>query len=144
MTDLDKLLKDTLRNLRALPSRSPDELEDYLHTAILHNLERGRQAEQWMAHAYRIVQLRLRYGREAPAYIEVVEDMLPSHEPQPDHHLDIKAAIMRLGQRERELVIAYFYLDQSVPQIAKHWNMPVRATHRLLHRALRLLKKELQ
>lgn len=76
-----------------------------------------------------------RRRRPVLAESEAVWDLLPDP--------DVARAVADLPMRLREVVVARYYMDWSVPQISGHLNVPLGTVKSRLHRALKRVEGSL-
>ena len=78
-----------------------------------------------------------------PRHAELNESM-PAESADADVGADVKAAVMRLGEKYRAPVILYYYEDMPVEQTAEALSLPKGTVVSRLSRAREQLRKELR
>lgn len=85
---------------------------------------------------------RLKAERRAKARLEVY----PEHRVSPvsDSALVVRAAISELPHREKAALVLRFYEDLTVPEVARHLDLPEGTVKSLIHRGAQRLRLKLK
>jgi len=135
--------RDRLYRALVLATRDPDTASEAVDEAMARAAERWnviasydcpegwvyRVALNWARSVFR------RRLRPVPADADLTWDALPDP--------DVSRAVERLPYKFRVVVVARYYLDWSMDQIAEGLEVPVGTVKSRLHRAHTLLKREL-
>ena len=137
-------LSNTLRMVQALKARSPDELEDYFHDSVLDRLEGGHDLEGWLPYIYKSVRRKIEFGREAREHLPFQEELVEGRETSLSLRLDLDKALNSLAPRKRALIYQYYYLDRTLRDIAREWNVSFQAVSTMHQRALKEMREFLR
>lgn len=134
------------RTLRNVPAQRPDEIDDYIQDAILRNLLRGRDPEQWMAHVNRSVRERIGFGNREPRPFLLLNEEDLRYNPQiaMETTIDIRQALATLTPMQREVVIGYFFEGKTQLELAKERGVSREAVLFMIRRALKQMRKYFQ
>ena len=142
---LDDELAATLHTISALKARSPDELEDYFHDAILKAIQQGKPLKQWLGYIYKTVSKRIACGQEARGYLSIEESLVPdSHTIDTGLQLDIRKALAVLSPLRRQYIYEYFYEGYTMEEIAKRHGVGNQTIGTVIKRGLREMRKVLE
>ena len=134
--------------------RDPDEAEDVTQAAFMNAfraLRRGDQPEKpraWLLTIARnVVRRRARLRAERPQEVELEADselLLTLDDPQGSPSADIHAALRRLTDAQREVILLREIQGRSYAEIAFALGLSVSAVEALIFRARRALAEELE
>jgi RNA polymerase sigma factor (sigma-70 family) len=135
-------LTETLRTVRSLKARVPDEMEDYLHDSIVRSLLKGGKIS-W-GYIYTAVKRRLGFGREAQPYVPLEESIVPSVERVSiDTKLDLHKALSALSERKRTYVIHYFYEGYTLGEIGEKYGVSSARVDQIISKAVHEMRETL-
>lgn len=134
--------------------RNPDEAEDVTQAAFMNAfraLRRGDQPEKpraWLLTIARnVVRRRARLRAERPQEVELEADselLLTLDDPEGSPSADIHAALRRLTDAQREVILLREIQGRSYAEIAFELGLSVSAVEALIFRARRALADELE
>ena len=142
---LDEELASTLHTIYALKARSPDELEDYFHDAILRAIQQGKPLKEWLGYLYRSVSNRIACGQEARPYLSLEESLIPdNHIVDTGLEVDIKKALALLSPLRQQYIYDYFYEGYTTEEIAERYGVSNQTVGTVIRRGLKEMRKVLE
>jgi DNA-directed RNA polymerase specialized sigma24 family protein len=142
---LDDELAATLHAIYALKARSPDELQDYFHDAVLTTLEQGKPLQEWLGYIYKAVYKRIGWGLEVRNYIPIEESLIPDSKPiDTGLCLDMEKALGVLSPLRRQYIYEYFYEGYTTEEIATKHGVSNQTVGTVIRRGLKEMKKVLE
>lgn len=141
---LEEELANTFRIIRSLNPRSPDELEDYFHDAIVLALKQGYNLENWLAYLYASVKSRIARGNEAPVHLSLNDDL--TQDPQDTFigiKVDIERALHTLSPRKKQYIIEHFYEGYTLEEMGKKYHISNQAVSKVIQQGLQDMRKVL-
>lgn len=140
----DNDLHDTLASVRALEAIRPDNLEDYYHDAIVHELRKGREIHKWLGYIYQCVSKRIGRGREGPIDISLDENItLFNRRTSIDLELDMKYALGTLTYKQALYIYNYYYEGYTLEEIALANYVSMKSVDFCIQRGLQRLRQVL-
>lgn len=131
---------------------SPDAAEECVAVAVgraWEHLDRGRRIDNlagWIT-AVAMNEVRRHHRRwdraRRSARLTVVEHATPGPGPGVDARIDLQRALGTLGDRQRQVVALHYGLDLPIAEIANQLGIAGGTVKATLHRARRLLAREL-
>jgi DNA-directed RNA polymerase specialized sigma24 family protein len=138
---IDQELADTFSAIRGLRAERPDNLEDYYHDAIVHELTKNRELGNWLPYIYQCVYRRIGRGREGPMDLPFHEAVIPNGlNENIDLKIDIRNAFKLLTATQAEYIYEYFYDGYSLPEIAIRHHAAQQTVNRCIQRGLQRMK----
>lgn len=147
---LDERLKLTLKNVLRIKAKRPDDLEDYLHDAVLTQIERGFDIEKNMGYIYNVVKHRVYWGygkKEARDYIpwtDALTNTVKQSHNDINVSIDIRRAVALLPIQQRNFVHDYYYSGFTLVEIAERYGCKKSWVHIVLRQGLQTLARTLR
>lgn len=142
---LEEELAGTLHSIYALKARSPDELEDYFHDAIIKALKQGKPLENWLGYLYKSVSKRVAHGQEGRVYLQLNEALVPDEKSATSSlKLDIKKALAAVSPLRRMYIYEYFYEGYTLEEIAERHGVTNQAVSKSIQKGLAVMKGVLE
>jgi len=142
---LDDELIDTLHTIYALKARSPDELEDYFHDAILKAINQGKPLKEWLGYIYQSVYKRIACGQEVRSYLPIEESLIPDNKPLDTAlQVDIRKALSTISPLRQQYIYDYFYEGYTTEEIAAKYGVGNQTVGTVIRRGLKEMRKVLE
>ena len=139
-----KTLHDTLISIRGLKAIRPDNLEDYYHDAIVHELRKGREIHKWLGYIFQCVSRRIGRGREGPMHSSLIEATLPhNHIVSIDLELDVKHALNQLTHKQAMYIYRHYYEGYTLEELAEMYHVSFVSVKYCLDRGVFKLRQVL-
>ena len=141
---LDKVYTDTQRAVRGLDAARHDNIDDYMHDAVVNQLEKHRSLNEWMGYIYQCVSRRIGRGREGPMDLPLEESIVPDTKSSNlDLKIDIKKAMDSLTTMQAAYIYGYYFEGYTLEEIAAIHDTTISLVEKGINRGLRKMKKVL-